>query len=231
MCLYVTVVMYLHVSAMSVESRCFPQFLLRSLGGILGDSSLHQQRVPQCLLRPRGRPQLQSELGPRQMLQDASTPTENSASGLGASDEFSSSLEGKLMLDVAIWRKAPKISSDLRWAKADKDVGKKPAAHCTNKGFRNVCCGLEGGLNCKASWVRGKCSKMHPLQPKTLLPVWVHQMNSVQAWKASWCWMLPYDAKHPRSVPIWDGRRLTKMWGKNLQLIAPTKGSTMSAAA
>ena len=102
MYLYVTVVMYLHVSAMSVESRCFPQFLLRSLGGILGDSSLHQQRVPQCLLRPRGRPQLQSELGPRQMLQDASTPTENSASGLGASDEFSSSLEGKLMLDVAI---------------------------------------------------------------------------------------------------------------------------------
>ena len=99
---YVTVVMYLHVSAMSVESRCFPQFLLRSLGGILGDSSLHQQRVPQCLLWPRGRPQLQSELGPRQMLQDASTPTENSASGLGASDEFSSSLEGKLMLDVAI---------------------------------------------------------------------------------------------------------------------------------
>ena len=135
------------------------------------------------------------------MLQDASTPTENSASGLGASDEFSSSLEGKLMLDVATWRKAPKISSDQRWAKADKDVGKKPAAHCTNKGFRNVCCGLEWGLNCKASWVRGKCSKIHPLQPKTLLPVWVHQMNSVQAWKASWCWMLPYDAKHPRSVP------------------------------
>ena len=78
-------------------------------------SSLHQQRVPQCLLRPRGRPQLQSELGPRQMLQDPSTPTENSASGLGASDEFSSSLEGKLMLDVAIWRKAPKISSEPAW--------------------------------------------------------------------------------------------------------------------
>jgi hypothetical protein len=42
------------------------------------------------------------------MLQDASTPTANSASGmgglggLGVSDEFSSSLEGKLMLDVAM---------------------------------------------------------------------------------------------------------------------------------
>ena len=182
MCLYVTVVMYLHVSAMSVESRCFPQFLLRSLGGILGDSwGMRQSEAPNAKLTLRT---------------------------FGGFEGF-------------IWQ------SDRLWQIF-------AALHGTfNKllMFRNVCCGLEGGLNCKASWVRGKCSKMHPLQPKTLLPVWVHQMNSVQAWKASWCWMLPYDAKHPRSVPIRDGRRLTKMWGKNLQLIAPTKGSAMSAAA
>ena len=54
MCLYVTVVMYLHVSAMSVESRCFPQFLLRSLGGILGDSwGMRQSEAPNAKLTLR----------------------------------------------------------------------------------------------------------------------------------------------------------------------------------
>ena len=51
---YVTVVMYLHVSAMSVESRCFPQFLLRSLGGILGDSwGMRQSEAPNAKLTLR----------------------------------------------------------------------------------------------------------------------------------------------------------------------------------